>query len=137
MKCYKCNREIKNVSAFCPFCGSELNNITTNLNREYSDNISESNYQTVEKTESAGLSIASMVCGICSLVFVCSICLSVILAIVGIALGYSSRKHHKKGAKMAKAGIITSIVALGLIVLTIISYSLHPSYSNDLYNLYK
>ena len=69
-----------------------------------------------------GLSIASMVLGICSLLFpfIGLAWLSIFLAIVGLVLGVLGKKKDVAvGAPtgMATAGIVTSVVALAFAVL--------------------
>ena len=67
--------------------------------------------------ESKGLSIASMVLGIVSLVFFCIIYLSIPCAILALIFGFVGNKKGGKG--MAITGIILGIIALGLDVLAI------------------
>ncbi|MCL2526019.1 MAG: DUF4190 domain-containing protein [Coriobacteriia bacterium] len=72
-----------------------------------------------------GMGIASMVLGIVALVF-CFIpflgWLGVILGIVGLVLGFVSLKKTPQGVKsgMAKAGIVTSIIAIALNLIMLI-----------------
>ena len=78
-----------------------------------------------EKKRTSGLSVASMVCGILSIVFGCCIpYMGIILAIVGLVLGIVSQKKQKNGFSLA--GIITSAfgLAFGIIALIIMIASL-------------
>ena len=70
-----------------------------------------------------GMSIASMVLGIISLVLFWFIYLSVPLALIGIILGaISKKKLSEVGAPsgMATAGITTSIIAIALVILIVL-----------------
>ena len=70
-----------------------------------------------------GIAIASMVLGIVSIVIFCAWPLSIPCAIVGLILGIIARGKARRGEAggrgMAKAGIITSTVAIVLAVLVI------------------
>lgn len=74
-----------------------------------------------ENKNANGLAIASMVCGILSILLTCIpyICYaSWVLAIVGIIMAAVSKKQGKSG--MATAGLVCSIIALAIWVLFII-----------------
>ena len=74
-----------------------------------------------ENKKANGLAIASMVCGILSIVLTCVPYVnyaSLILAIVGIIMAAVSKKQGKSG--MATAGLVCSIVALAIWVLVIV-----------------
>lgn len=74
-----------------------------------------------EKKNTSGLSVASMVCGILSIVFACCIpYMGIILSIVGLVLGIVSQKKQKNGFSLA--GIITASfgLAFGIIALIIV-----------------
>lgn len=66
-------------------------------------------------TEKKGLSIASMVLGIVSLVFCCNTWVCIICSILAIIFGVVGKK--KGGVGMAKAGLIMGIIALAISVL--------------------
>lgn len=68
--------------------------------------------------QSKGLAIASMVLGICSLVFCWSPFLALICSIIGLVLGIIGKKKQQGG--MALAGIITSSIGLAISVILII-----------------
>lgn len=68
--------------------------------------------------QSKGLAIASMVLGICSLVFCWSPFLALICSIIGLILGIIGKKKQQGG--MALAGIITSSIGLAISVIIII-----------------
>ena len=78
-----------------------------------------------------GLSIAGMVCGIVSLVLLCTSWFSLIPAVVGVvlsAIGYSKAKAVGAQKGMATAGIVTSTVAIGIdliasIIVTAVGFS--------------
>lgn len=64
-----------------------------------------------EKKSTSGLAVASMVCGILSIVFACCIpCMGIILSIVGLVLGIISQAKQKNGFSLA--GIITASFGL-------------------------
>ncbi len=65
--------------------------------------------------ESKGLSIASMVLGIVSLVFFCVWYIAIPCAILAIIFGIIGSKRGAK--KMAKAGLIMGIVSVSIFVL--------------------
>ena len=75
-----------------------------------------------EPQGSKGMSIASMVLGICAVVFGCCITAYVGLpcGVAGLILGILARKKDLPGKGMAIAGIVCSIVALAVSVLGII-----------------
>lgn len=66
---------------------------------------------------SKGLAIASMVCGICSIVLCCLSWVDAIIAVVGLVLGIVSKVKKMGGKGMSTAGIICSVVGLLLVVL--------------------
>ena len=61
---------------------------------------------------SNGMAIASMVCGILSLVLCCGMWISWILSAVAIILGAVSLAKKKGGSGMAIAGIVTGVFGL-------------------------
>lgn len=72
-----------------------------------------------ENKQTNGLAVASMVCGILSIILTCFIpYVSWALAIAGIILAAVSKKSGKSG--MATAGLVCSIIALAIWVIFII-----------------
>ena len=72
-----------------------------------------------EKKSVSGLAVASMVCGILSVIFGCCISyMGIILAIVGLVLGIVSQKKQKNGFSLA--GIITSAFGLAFGIISLI-----------------
>jgi Na+/H+-dicarboxylate symporter len=73
---------------------------------------------------SQGLAIASMVCGIASIVLFCVWWLSIPLAIAAVICGILARgkiaRGEAAGAGMAKAGLITGIIGAVLAILFVI-----------------
>lgn len=65
--------------------------------------------------ERKGLSIASLVLGICSIVFMSSFIIAVTCGVLAIVFGLKGRKRAGKG--MAAAGFITGIIGVSLQVL--------------------
>ena len=66
------------------------------------------------------MAMASMVCGILSIVFCCGSWISWILSIVAIVLGAVSISKGRRGKGMAMAGIITGAVGIVLSILILI-----------------
>lgn len=89
-------------------------------NNDYSDPYQSVPAYSEEPQGSKGLSITSMVLGICSIVFSCC-CLGGGLGIAALVTGIIAKVKNKPGSGMALAGIITGAVGLLIyIVLTII-----------------
>lgn len=65
-----------------------------------------------------GLAIASMVLGIVSVALFCAWYLAIPCAIVGLVLGIVAKRKGSP-SKMAMAGIVLSIIALGIAILMI------------------
>ena len=78
------------------------------------------------KEPAKGMAIASMVCGICSLVFIWVPFMNIILAINAVAIGHVQLSNIKKlpeeydGRGMAIAGLATGYVTIGFTVLGLI-----------------
>ena len=74
------------------------------------------------ETQSSGLSIASMVCGICALVFTCCIpYVPQILGILGVIFAGVSLSKHMGGKGMAIAGLVCSLIALAIYAIALIT----------------
>jgi len=71
----------------------------------------------MEGQESKGMSIASMVLGIVSVVLCCIAYISIPCAILALIFGFVGKKKGGKG--MAIAGIVLGIIAIGLYVLAV------------------
>lgn len=73
---------------------------------------------TADAPASNGLSIASLVCGIVSIILSCCCCGNILFSIAGIVCG-CLQKPNAEGKKpgMAIAGIITSIVGILLVII--------------------
>lgn len=67
-----------------------------------------------EVIKNSGLSVASMVLGIVSLVCVCSWLVSTVCGVLAVIFGAIELKKAKQ--PMAKAGLIMGIIALALVV---------------------
>lgn len=74
--------------------------------------------QTNAVTESKGLSIASMVLGIVSVVTLCASYVSIVCAVLAIILGIIGRKKGGKG--MAMAGLVLGIITLSIDILIVV-----------------
>ena len=91
-----------------------------------------------EAPVSKGLAIASLVCGIISILLSCCCCGNLIFSIAGIICG-CLQKPAEDGKKpgMATAGIITSIVGIVIIVISIaINLFLGDSLTNSMSEYY-
>ena len=88
-----------------------------------------------------GLSIASMVCGICSLVLCCTGLLSIPAGALGILFALLTRKRGQRMNNMCVAGIWLSCVGLALgifiTVSSIVTVFTDPSYMNMLDRMYQ
>jgi len=84
------------------------------------------NYQTPPSPQSlpTGMSVASMVLGIISLVLFCLWYISMPCGIIGLVLGLVAKGRVQRGeaggGAMAKTGVVCSIIALALAVLILI-----------------
>lgn len=68
-----------------------------------------------------GMSIAALVCGIASIVFLfISGWVAAVLGVLGIVFGISGRKNSAGSAGMATAGMICGIVGLALLLCGVI-----------------
>lgn len=83
-------------------------------NLTQNDNSATSN----QEPEQKGMSIASLILGIVSLVLFCVWYLSIPCAIIAIILGVMGRKKGGKG--MATAGIVLGAIAIVLVVVVLI-----------------
>jgi len=81
-----------------------------------------------EPKPGAGMSVASMVLGIVSIVLCCFWYIGVICAVIGLVLGIVSIKKGPSGKGMAIAGIILSCITL-LLVILILAFSNSSSYT--------
>lgn len=113
----------------------ENNNVTPDAYEQQNEGITSSfsrtdtTYSTTDESVSTtpvtnGLAIASLICGILSIVLSCC-CGNILFSIAGIVCG-CLQKPDENGKKpgMATAGIITSIVGIVLLILlTIIGFS--------------
>ncbi len=88
-----------------------------------------------------GISIASLVCGICSLVLCCTGLLSIPAGALGILFALLTRKRGQRMNNMCVAGIWLSCVGLALgifiTVSSIVTIFTDPSYLNMLDQMYR
>ena len=131
MNCEKCGAPLEDGTKFCPSCGAAVE--TAEAAPETTAPEAEPVYTAPESTvvnaapvnsnagnvysEEApqtgkGLAIASMVCGIASIVLCCFTYFALILSIAAVVLGIISKKKTTEGSGMALAGIITGAVGL-------------------------
>lgn len=77
------------------------------------------NTPSTNEPQNKGMAIASMVCGIVSIVLICcTYYISIPCAIVGLVLGIMSNKKYGKNG-MAIAGIVCSIITIALSIVFI------------------
>ncbi|MCD8006759.1 MAG: zinc-ribbon domain-containing protein [Oscillospiraceae bacterium] len=130
MKCANCGNEIPEGASFCSACGEKVHNEYVVQDDEQNNQGNNGGYRQNPPMDDMfgqgnGLAIASMVCGICSLVLsCCASTLSFILALVGCALGIYVLIRHKGSRGMAIAGIACSAVAILASVVVSILYGL-------------
>lgn len=114
MFCPKCSSNIPDNAVHCPNCGAALSsNNAVQVQNQFGD---------TEKQGGMGFGIASMVLGILSIL--CSCCfyyLSIPLSIVGLILGAIAVHKKNRGRGMAIAGLVLSIISLGLGIVVMIS----------------
>lgn len=114
MFCQNCGRQNPDGTSFCSNCGSALNGAPVAPVAPVTPVVPRP-----AEVPGKGLGIASMVVGIISLVMFCTGWFAIICAIVGTALGGVALKKAKDaGVKnaMATAGLVCSVVALGLAI---------------------
>ncbi len=119
MNCEKCGTPLKESTKFCPSCGTKVATAV------------EAVTEPVEAAEAPqagkGFAIASMICGIASIVFCCLSYFGLILGIAGIVLGIVSKKKTTEGCDMALVGIITgaigAVFALSMIIIVAATYA--------------
>lgn len=106
---------IKEYNLICLQYQAGINNIQINQYKMKGEIKMEEENKTVETPaqESKGLSIASMVLGIISVVLFCIWYISVPCAILAIVFGIIGKK--KGGRGMATAGLVLGIVALAIL----------------------
>ena len=109
---------------------NEINeNMNSTQNNPYQDmdyGYSQDPYRQQDNTpdkkpdENIGLSIASMVCGILSIILCCAGVAGIILSVAALVLGIVSLKKKAAGRGMAIAGIATGAVGLLLAIIMIV-----------------
>lgn len=77
----------------------------------------QNNYNNMAQNDSKGLSIASMVLGIVSLVLFCIWFISIPAGVIGLILGGVSLATKKGGKGMAIAGLVCSLVGVSLYII--------------------
>jgi len=81
----------------------------------------ENNFQPMEPKKPVGMSVASMVLGICSIVFICIIpYVPFLTGIIGIILAGVALKNDAGGRGMAIAGLVLSIIAVVIYAIVLI-----------------
>lgn len=130
--CETCGKQMEEEATFCPNCGAQTANAAQTNQQNGQGEVPTAYDQGVPvygqpvmpepQNNSVGLAVASMVCGIVSLVFSCCVpWVTFILALVGVILGGISLSNKKGGKGMAIAGVVCSIVALVPAVIMVIA----------------
>lgn len=125
MFCTKCGNHNPEGAQKCSFCGAELN--TDQYSYQTSEPVNQQspyqqpNYQSYPQYPSEipgkGLGIASLICGIVSLVLFCIIYISIPAAIAGLITGCmakSKAKAVRQSNGVAVAGIVCSSIGIAL-----------------------
>lgn len=86
---------------------------------------------TAEGNGSAGISIASMVCGILSILCCCTGWFGLILSAIALVMGIISVKNNYSGREMAIAGIITGGCGIALCFVMLIFAAIVNGLSNS------
>ncbi|MCR5789082.1 MAG: DUF4190 domain-containing protein [Lachnospiraceae bacterium] len=86
---------------------------------------------TAEGNGSAGISIASMVCGILSILCCCTGWFGLILSAIALVMGIVSVKNNYSGREMAIAGIITGGCGIALCFVMLIFAAIVNGLSNS------
>ncbi len=84
------------------------------------DNNFESNVTNTQPQGGKGMAIASLICGILSLLLCCFSYVGLVLGIVAIVLGIISKKKTENGKGMALAGIITGSIGGAIALIFVI-----------------
>lgn len=85
------------------------------------NNVVNTTFQSSQQEPPAGISIAALILGICSIVFCCFWYVSLITGIIAIILGVKAKKDNAGKQGMAKAGMICGIIGLVLAVVVFIA----------------
>lgn len=114
MKCTICGAELAENATFCEKCGAIIDNSANEQEVVASESVVDA-----AQDPGKGLGIASLICGILSLVgFGC------LPGVIGVILGFISKKKSAavglEAAKPTKIGIILSIIGIVLGILAAI-----------------
>lgn len=138
--CMNCGNEIEDGTKFCMNCGAKVDDAEEQVtetpvanddpfnmgpvptpqdapqpnfsqNEYYDAQNADGNVNVVNKP-SMGLAIASMICGILSILCCCFSYFGIVLAIAALVMGIISVAQHKGGKGMAVAGIVCGAIGL-------------------------
>ncbi|MFA6861419.1 MAG: zinc-ribbon domain-containing protein [Bacilli bacterium] len=109
--CPTCGKEVKPTDKFCPSCGASIPQTDTNI-PSYSPD-AESSEQKKEKNKNDDNGLASLICGIISLVFPYG---NLIFAIIAISLSSKIRNENSN----AKVGFTTGIIGIILFAIEVV-----------------
>lgn len=125
MFCSNCGTKVPDGNAFCPNCGSPVNQQTYQQQQTYQPPFTP--YYAPQSSAGNVLGIIGMIAGIVSLVLFCIWYISIpigIAAIVISAIGMSKSKHSGAKNGMALSGIICGAIGIGLAIIFIIAIAI-------------
>lgn len=116
--CAKCGQQNNDNDKFCNSCGEQFEEQTNPQTQQPTQTYQQMGHATYQQPamqpkQSAGLGIASMVLGICALLFSCCIpYLPFFLALAAVVMGGICLAKKMGGKGMAIAGLVCGIIAL-------------------------
>lgn len=113
--CSFCGAVISDKYDVCPVCGTIISSKYSDAKAEYDKVLQDDKL----KSDAHDLAIASMCCGIASLLFCWSLLFGIGFAIAGIVLACESKKKGDVSG-FRTAGLVTSIISIVLTVLLIL-----------------
>ncbi len=120
MYCAKCGKEMDDNAKYCPACGADVN--ADAAAPEPAPYVGSSSYAP-DASQSSGVGVGAMVCGIIGLILCWVPIVGLILSIVAVVLGSKGRKElppDKRG--MATAGFVMGIIGLVIAVIVLIGW---------------
>lgn len=116
MFCAKCGKQIPENTKFCVNCGEPVGQ--DNQSHQVIGQSGQPN-QVIINTgngQGSGLAVASLVCGILSMVFCCVSFLGLILGVLAVVFGVIVLVSGSNGKGMAIAGILTGSIGFVIIM---------------------
>ena len=125
MRCGNCGHDNPENAIFCAECGTRIVKKEPVAEKQVfqqpiyesgqlnQQQFYEKQYIPQPEKKGVGLAVASMVCGILSLLLACCVpYVPFVLALIGVVLGGVSLHGHRGGKGMAIAGLVCSIISL-------------------------